>query len=232
MLLYEMIHGLPPFYDGMSSWMAHVLQLTELFSENTDRMYEKILNKALEFGEEFSDEAVSILTGLLNRDPSQRLGVRGADDIKRHPFFTNHIDFALLAQKRIRPPFKPSVVSPVDVSNFDTVFTEEAPIDSYVENSNLSSTVQAQFSGTFGCYSLFSDTRLITFIRFLLQWYQLALHYSLNALLGTRYPIIITFTHLCSLSMQSILHSDPIYITYSPYQSTSQQLPRPCCLKL
>lgn len=129
-LLYEMIHGLPPFYD-----------------ENTDRMYEKILNKPLEFGEEFSDEAVSILTGLLNRDPSQRLGVRGAEDIRRHPFFSNHIDFALLAGKRIRPPFKPSVVSPVDVSNFDTVFTEEAPIDSYVENSNLSSTVQAQFSG-------------------------------------------------------------------------------------
>lgn len=129
-LLYEMIHGLPPFYD-----------------ENTDRMYEKILNKPLEFGEEFSDEAVSILTGLLNRDPSQRLGVRGADDIKCHPFFSNHIDFALLAHKRIRPPFKPSVVSPVDVSNFDTIFTEEAPIDSYVENSNLSSTVQAQFSG-------------------------------------------------------------------------------------
>lgn len=129
-LLYEMIHGLPPFYD-----------------ENTDRMYEKILNKPLEFGEEFSDEAVSILTGLLNRDPSQRLGVRGADDIKSHPFFSNHIDFALLAHKRIRPPFKPSVVSPVDVSNFDTIFTEEAPIDSYVENSNLSSTVQAQFSG-------------------------------------------------------------------------------------
>ncbi|KAG2001839.1 AGC/Akt protein kinase [Coprinopsis cinerea AmutBmut pab1-1] len=110
-------------------------------------MYEKILNKPLEFGDEFSEEARSILTGLLNRDPSRRLGVKGAEDIKRHPFFHNHIDFKLLAQKKIRPPFKPSVVSPVDVSNFDTVFTEEAPIDSYVENSNLSSTVQAQFSG-------------------------------------------------------------------------------------
>ncbi|RXW24432.1 hypothetical protein EST38_g1404 [Candolleomyces aberdarensis] len=129
-LLYEMIHGLPPFYD-----------------ENTDKMYEHILNKPLEFGDEFSSEARAILTGLLNRDPSRRLGVNGAEDIKRHPFFHNHIDFKLLAQKKIRPPFKPSVVSPVDVSNFDTVFTEEAPIDSYVENSNLSSTVQAQFSG-------------------------------------------------------------------------------------
>lgn len=28
------------------------------------------------------------------------------------------------------------------------VFTEEAPVDSYVEDSNLSQTVQAQFNGT------------------------------------------------------------------------------------
>ena len=35
-----------------------------------------------------------------------------------------------------------------DVSNFDTVFTEEDPIDSFVEDSNLSKTVQDQFSGT------------------------------------------------------------------------------------
>jgi hypothetical protein len=76
-------------------------------------MYEHILNKPLEFGEEFTSEARAILTGLLNRDPSRRLGVKGAEDIKRHPFFHNHIDFKHLAQKKIRPPFKPSVVSPV-----------------------------------------------------------------------------------------------------------------------
>lgn len=127
-----MLAGLPPFYD-----------------ENTDKMYEKILNDPLVFGEEFSEEACSILTGLLNRDPAHRLGVKGAEDIKRHPFFHKHIDFKLLATKKIQPPFKPSVVSPVDVSNFDTVFTEEAPIDSFVENSNLSQTVQAQFTGMF-----------------------------------------------------------------------------------
>lgn len=129
-LLYEMLAGLPPFYD-----------------ETTDKMYEKILNDPLVFGEEFSEEACSILTGLLDRDPAHRLGVKGAEDIKRHPFFHKHIDFKLLATKKIQPPFKPSVVSPVDVSNFDTVFTEEAPIDSFVENSNLSQTVQAQFTG-------------------------------------------------------------------------------------
>ena len=34
-----------------------------------------------------------------------------------------------------------------DVSNFDTVFTTEAPMDSVVEGSQLSQTVQAQFAG-------------------------------------------------------------------------------------
>ncbi|KAK0464465.1 kinase-like domain-containing protein [Desarmillaria tabescens] len=129
-LLYEMMSGLPPFYD-----------------EITDKMYEKILRDPLVFGPEIGDEAQSILTGLLNRDPTQRLGVNGAEEIKKHPFFHNHIDFKKLAEKKIHPPYKPSVASPVDVSNFDTVFTTEAPVDSVVEDSNLSQTVQDQFSG-------------------------------------------------------------------------------------
>ena len=76
-------------------------------------MYEKILNDPLVFGEEFAPEAQSILTALLNRDPTRRLGVKGAEEIKRHPFFHKHIDFKLLAKKKIHPPFKPSVASPV-----------------------------------------------------------------------------------------------------------------------
>ncbi|KAJ8470025.1 hypothetical protein ONZ51_g8601 [Trametes cubensis] len=129
-LLYEMLSGLPPFYD-----------------ENTDSMYQKILHDPLVFGDDIGAEARSILTGLLTRDPTQRLGVNGAEEIKSHPFFANHIDFHKLIQKKIQPPFKPSVSSPVDVSNFDTVFTTEAPMDSVVEGSQLSQTVQAQFAG-------------------------------------------------------------------------------------
>ncbi|KAF8271939.1 Pkinase-domain-containing protein [Lactarius quietus] len=128
-LLYEMLVGLPPFYD-----------------EITDKMYEKILRDPLIFPEEVSPNARTILTGLLTRDPAQRLGVNGAEEIKRHPFFEK-IDWRRLAQKKIQPPFKPSVRSPVDVSNFDTVFTAEQPMDSVVEGSQLSQTVQAQFEG-------------------------------------------------------------------------------------
>jgi serum/glucocorticoid-regulated kinase 2 len=107
-LLYEMLVGLPPFYD-----------------EITDKMYEKILRDPLVFPDEVAPSARTILTGLLTRDPAQRLGVNGAEEIKRHPFFEK-IDWQRLAQKKIQPPFKPSVRSPVDVSNFDTVFTAAA----------------------------------------------------------------------------------------------------------
>ncbi|KIM89069.1 hypothetical protein PILCRDRAFT_812967 [Piloderma croceum F 1598] len=129
-LLYEMLSGLPPFYD-----------------ENTDAMYKKILEDPLLFGPEIGTEARSILTGLLTRDPTRRLGANGADEIKKHPFFGRHIDFKKLLRKEIKAPFKPSVASPVDVSNFDTVFTTEEAFDSVVEDSQLSQTVQDQFAG-------------------------------------------------------------------------------------
>lgn len=38
-------------------------------------------------------EAKSIMQGLLQRDPSKRLGAGGSEEIKRHPFFARWIDF-------------------------------------------------------------------------------------------------------------------------------------------
>lgn len=149
---YEMLTGLPPF-----------------FHENTDIMYRRILQDPLRFPDEVGGEARSILSGLLTRDASQRLGVRGAQSIKEHPFFARHIDWGLLAAKKIQPPFKPSVASAIDTryakhpkqhmpwgfmltqfdlcSNFDQVFTSEIPLDSVVDDHNLSETVQQQFAG-------------------------------------------------------------------------------------
>ncbi|BEI86593.1 hypothetical protein CcaverHIS002_0608800 [Cutaneotrichosporon cavernicola] len=129
-LLYEMLTGLPPFYD-----------------ENTNDMYRKILNDPLRFPEEVGPEARSLLIRLLDRDPSRRLGVNGAQEIKDHPFFSRHIDFKKLMQKKIPPPFKPAVASAIDTSNFDEEFTSEVPQDSVVADSHLSQTVQQQFEG-------------------------------------------------------------------------------------
>ena len=65
-LLYEMLTGLPPFY-----------------SNNRDEMYYNIVNKELTFPNYVSNEAVILLKGLLQKDPSRRLGSKfGIEEIK------------------------------------------------------------------------------------------------------------------------------------------------------
>ena len=66
-LLYEMLTGLPPFYD-----------------ENTNEMYRKILAEPLHFpGPEIVPPAArDLLTRLLDRDATRRLGSNGAAEIK------------------------------------------------------------------------------------------------------------------------------------------------------
>ncbi|KAJ2930558.1 hypothetical protein H1R20_g6543, partial [Candolleomyces eurysporus] len=122
--------GLPPFYD-----------------ENVNTMYQRILTDPLNFPPDISSEAKSVMVGLLQRDPTRRLGANGGEEIKRHPFFAKYIDWNLLMSKKIQPPFKPSVESVLDVANFDSDFTNEEAQDSVVTDSALSETVQDQFRG-------------------------------------------------------------------------------------
>ncbi|KAM3563678.1 hypothetical protein MY1884_001147 [Beauveria asiatica] len=128
-LLYEMLTGLPPYYD-----------------ENTNEMYRKILSEPLHFPDIVPPAAKDLLTKLLNRDPKQRLGANGSAEIKAHPFF-HAIDWRKLLQRKYEPTFKPSVADALDVINFDTVFTNELPSDSLVEGQPLSGTMQDQFVG-------------------------------------------------------------------------------------
>ncbi|GAD93817.1 serine/threonine protein kinase (YPK1), putative [Paecilomyces variotii No. 5] len=130
-LLYEMLTGLPPFYD-----------------ENTNEMYRKILQEPLTFPSHDIVPAAArdLLTRLLDRDPQRRLGANGAADIKAHHFFSN-IDWRKLLQRKYEPSFRPNVVDARDTANFDREFTSEAPTDSYVDGPVLSQTMQQQFEG-------------------------------------------------------------------------------------
>ncbi|KAK8042372.1 hypothetical protein PG994_012855 [Apiospora phragmitis] len=130
-LLYEMLTGLPPFYD-----------------ENTNEMYRKILSEPLHFPgpEVVPPAAKDLLTKLLNRDPEHRLGAGGSAEIKAHPFF-HAIDWRKLLQRKYEPTFKPRVTDALDVTNFDDDFTTEAPQDSFVDGPMLSQTMQDQFQG-------------------------------------------------------------------------------------
>ncbi|KAJ5320101.1 hypothetical protein PENANT_c025G04412 [Penicillium antarcticum] len=130
-LLYEMLTGLPPFYD-----------------ENTNEMYRKILQEPLTFptSDIVPPAARDLLTRLLDRDPVRRLGANGAAEIKSHHFFAN-IDWRKLLQRKYEPSFRPNVLDARDTDNFDREFTSEAPQDSYVEGPVLSQTMQQQFAG-------------------------------------------------------------------------------------
>ena len=45
----------------------------------------------------------------MNREPTERLGNNGSEEIKAHPFFGG-IDWVKLYNKKYQPPFKPNVV--------------------------------------------------------------------------------------------------------------------------
>jgi len=129
-LLYEMLAGLPPF-----------------FSQNVHHMYEKIMRQQLTFPRYFSPEAVSILTGLLQRDPTKRLGAGPGDaaELKAHPFFKG-IDWDALYRKEVTPPFRPYTRDgALDTSNIDEEFKNEVPHDTPVNPSALQT--QINFPG-------------------------------------------------------------------------------------
>jgi len=125
-LLYEMISGLPPF-----------------FSQDVQVMYRRIIKEELSFTEMFSEDAMDLLEKLLIKDPEQRL--TDTKVMKQHPFFKD-IDWDLLYQKKIKPPYVPDVVDSTDLHNIDEEFTAEAPEIEETET-NLSKAEQTQFSG-------------------------------------------------------------------------------------
>ena len=56
-----------------------------------------------------------LITGLLEQDLSKRLGcmVNGAEDIKQHIWFRG-VDWSMVAQKKIQPPWVPELASSTD----------------------------------------------------------------------------------------------------------------------
>ncbi|CAB1330573.1 unnamed protein product [Coregonus sp. 'balchen'] len=90
-----------------------------------------ILKARLGMPQFLSSEAQSLLRSLFKRNPTNRLGsgADGAEEIKRHTFFST-IDWNKLFRREIPPPFKPAVARPDDTFYFDSEFTSRTPKDS------------------------------------------------------------------------------------------------------
>uniref|UniRef100_A0A670IF96 Ribosomal protein S6 kinase n=1 Tax=Podarcis muralis TaxID=64176 RepID=A0A670IF96_PODMU len=88
-----------------------------------------ILKAKLGMPQFLSPEAQSLLRMLFKRNPANRLGPDGVEEIKRHPFFST-IDWNKLYRREINPPFKPATGRPEDTFYFDPEFTAKTPKDS------------------------------------------------------------------------------------------------------
>uniref|UniRef100_A0A8C5TWM3 non-specific serine/threonine protein kinase n=1 Tax=Malurus cyaneus samueli TaxID=2593467 RepID=A0A8C5TWM3_9PASS len=88
-----------------------------------------ILKAKLGMPQFLSPEAQSLLRMLFKRNPANRLGPDGVEEIKRHAFFSR-IDWNKLYRREIHPPFKPATGRPEDTFYFDPEFTAKTPKDS------------------------------------------------------------------------------------------------------
>jgi len=118
-LLYEMLTGLPPFYNP-----------------NLHVMYEKIIRAKLQFPAYLSQDACSLLSQLLERNPKKRLGgTEDAAEVKKHSFFKS-IDWGKLYRRELKAPFIPTTTDgKTSTQNIDEEFTKETPRDTPVISS-------------------------------------------------------------------------------------------------
>lgn len=92
-----------------------------------------------------SPKFVSLLEGLLNGRPEDRLGGKSdALDVMSHPFFED-IDWDLAAARKLDPPMKPHLGDKTtDFSNFASFYTKQKPVESFV-NTSLSKEEKINF---------------------------------------------------------------------------------------
>ena len=98
-LTYEMLCGIPPFYD-----------------KNQKQMFNNIVRHDVPWPDQqlhgFSIDPVAMdfVTKILNKNPRKRLGCKGANEVLSHPFLNlSYDDRQLLVTKQIRPPFVPEL---------------------------------------------------------------------------------------------------------------------------
>jgi len=115
-LTYEMQAGIDPFTD-----------------DDPMAIYQKILKGKVKFPKNFDKNCKSLVKHLLTADLSKRFGnlKNGVNDIKNHRWFAD-LNWDWVMQKKLTAPYKPTVKSPGDTTNFS----------SYPDSENLSPAIK------------------------------------------------------------------------------------------
>lgn len=99
-LLFEMLFGIPPFYNSNQALMFTMIRDCEFSCPSQPLI---------------SDQAQNLLQALLEKDPSKRLH---GPAVREHPWF-NDVSFKRMQSKMVIPPVVPKVEEFVTVDNFD-----------------------------------------------------------------------------------------------------------------
>ncbi|CAJ1952104.1 unnamed protein product [Sphenostylis stenocarpa] len=105
-ILFELLVGIPPFN-----------------AEHPQTIFDNILNRKIPWPavpEEMSPEAQDLIDRLLTEDPNQRLGSKGASEVKQHVFFKD-INWDTLARQKAA--FVPASESALDTSYFTSRYS-------------------------------------------------------------------------------------------------------------
>ena len=129
-LIYEMLYGFTPFYNI-----------------DKERMFDLILKGSISFPKYYnngekqieynvSEEAKSLISKLLEKNPGSRLGREGIDEIKKEPFFY-YIDFDDLNKKKLKALYIPDIDKNDLTKNFEDEFlnldTAESPVEDWIK---------------------------------------------------------------------------------------------------
>ncbi|KIO33010.1 hypothetical protein M407DRAFT_18165 [Tulasnella calospora MUT 4182] len=139
-------------YGRAVDWWAFGVILYQMFlgqspfrGDDEDEVFDAIIEDEPLYPITMPRDAMSIVQKLLIRDPNRRLGggEGDAEEIKRHRFFKD-TNWGDVLNKRIPPPYFPTVTSTTDTSNFDAEFTRQLPTFTPVHR-RLSAQDQAEF---------------------------------------------------------------------------------------
>uniref|UniRef100_A0A6B2G4Z2 Ribosomal protein S6 kinase beta-2 (Trinotate prediction) n=1 Tax=Myxobolus squamalis TaxID=59785 RepID=A0A6B2G4Z2_MYXSQ len=136
---------MPPFYAG---------------NDNIAEMYKNICNNEVVFRVKCSLCAKGFIQALLKKNPTERLGYGPGDwnDIKQHAFLRN-ILWDDLYNRRLKPPFDPSVANELDFKNIDSMFLEDEIPDSII-NTGLNPLSDNPTSNQFVGFTYVQDKEL------------------------------------------------------------------------
>jgi len=118
---FDLLTGGPPFQGN-----------------NHAKIQEKIVKSKLVMPYFLGPDAKDLLTRLLRKDPTKRLGANMPKDLgimKKHRFFRK-IDWKLLATRELEAPIQPLVTDPELAENFSAEFTD-LPLSPVVERGEL-----------------------------------------------------------------------------------------------